>query len=443
MPDHQQQTTTQTSTSSTSSASSLGGSDESQELVGNQAIIDIIKAQNSPTGQRELNPNKNGIVFLGFNTYAHDEANHLNRINTGGGAVSAKPGREQDKISSGGVTYDLQTVEGVASFIATLGLDDQKAVRAAEFLFDIGDEARDEMAQFIQILSQAEMGERDIDRMVLSGHSVGSQLWGDHNGEVTFKELSELFELFPNAAGQVEHLMLSACYSGGEAKMSQYQEMFGNVDSVMAYHGSSPGTWSGAMDHMTRWERVTDKGDDPGGVDPSVARGLRKAENVSTWNSVDGYQGDKPMSVYELQRELDSRETVYQSHFDGQQEVADSQTGPLRDYYNLVQRALANPEFPSGATQELERRRDVTIRLLYFGLISSKFQDHYGSQLQAGIRGAGLAVPDFNQLGRKGSLDFITELAAAGGDGATATALDLLQRGLRDLTEEVIPTSWV
>ena len=443
MPDHQQQQTAETSTSTASSSSSRSGGDASQSLMGNQAVIDIIKAQNSPTGQRALDPNKNGIVFLGFNTYAHDEANHLNRINSGGGAVAAKPGREQDKISTGGVNYDLQTTEGVASFIATLGMDDQLAVSAAEFLLRIGDEARDEMAQFIKILSQAEMGERDIDRMVLSGHSVGSQLWGDHNGQVSFAQLDELFDLFPNASEQVEHLMLSACYSGGEAKMSQYHEMFGNVQSVTAYHGSSPGTWSGAMDHMTRWERATDKGDDPGGVDPGIARGLRKAENVSTWNSVDGYQGDKPMSVYELQRELSARETVYQSHFDGQQEVADSQTGPLRDYYNLVQRALANPEFPSGEVQELERRRDVTIRLLYFGLISTKFQEHYSGQLRAGIRAAGLSVPDFHQLGRKGSLDFITELAAAGGDSATATALDLLQRGLRDLTEDVIPTSWV
>ena len=237
MPDHQQTTTTTNSSTSTSTSHS-GGTDTDQQLVGNQAIVDIIKAQNNATGPRELNPNKNGIVFLGFNEYAHDEANHLNRINRDGGAIAAKPGTEQDKITRNGTSYDLQTTEGVGSYIATLGLPDQQAVQAAEFLLRIGGKARDEMAQFIRILSEAEMGERDIDRMVLSGHSVGSQIWGDHNGSVSFNQFNELFDIFPNAAGQVEHLMLSACYAGGEAKMEQYHEMFGNVQSVMAYHGS-------------------------------------------------------------------------------------------------------------------------------------------------------------------------------------------------------------
>jgi len=444
MPDHQHQNSTQTTTNTSTSTSSNGGNDVEQQLVGNQAIVDIIKAQNNATGQRELNPNKNGIVFLGFNEYAHDEANHLNRINRGdGGAIAAKPGQEQDKITRGGTTYDLQTTEGVASYIATLGLPDQQAVHAAEYLLSLGDKARDEMAQFIRILSEAEMGERDIDRMVLSGHSVGSQIWGDHNGSVSFKSLNELFDIFPNAAEQVEHLMLSACYAGGESKMGQYHDMFGNVSSVMAYHGSSPGTWSGAMDHMTRWERVTDKGDDPGGVDPGITSGLRKSENVSTWNTVDGYQGDKPMSVWELQNELNSQESVYYQFFNGEQEVENSQTGPLRNYYNLVQRALAHPDLGSSLVADLEVKRDVTIRLLYFGLIGGKFQNHYKSELETGIRAAGLDVPDFSTLGRKGTLDFIDALEAAGGDNTTSSAVDLLKRGLKDLDVDVIPTAWV
>ena len=46
--------------------------------------------------------------------------------------------------------------------------------------------------KFLRILSEAEMGERKIDRMVLSGHSVGSQIWGDDNGEIGFDELERL-----------------------------------------------------------------------------------------------------------------------------------------------------------------------------------------------------------------------------------------------------------
>ena len=444
MPDLQHQNTNQSSSSTSSTSSVATGTDETQQLVGNQAIVDIIKAQNNPTGQRELNPNKNGIVYLGLNHYAHDEANHLNRLNRGnGGAIAAKPGREQDKITRGGRTYDLQTEEGVASYIATLGMPDQLAVDSAEFLLSIGDEARDEMAQFIRIISEAEMGERDIDRMVLSGHSVGSMIWGDDNGTINFSELDRLFELFPKAAGQVEHLMLSACYAGGEAKQEQYHNMFENMQSFMGYHGSSPGTWTGAMDHMTRWEAATDKGDDPAGVTPELANGMRKQKNVSTWNMVDGYKGDKPMALYEIERELRAQDSVYQSHLAGDSEVENSQSGPLRDYYNLIQRALAHPDLGGSRVTELEHRRDVTIRMLYFGLVSTKFLNHYRSDLEAGIQAAGMTVPDFAALGRKGTLDFIRDLEAAGGDNSTAAAVDLLQKGLRDMSPEIIPTSWV
>lgn len=442
MPDHQQTTTTATTSQTTSSTG--GSTDQAQQLVGNQAIVDIITAQNQYTGPRALNPNKNGIVYMGMNEYAHDEANRLNQANRGaGGAVAAKPQEKQDHIKRNGQEYDLTTAEGAAAYVATLGLPDQLAVDAAQFLVDAGDEARDELAQLVRILSEAEMGERSIDRMVLSGHSVGSQIWGDDNGSIRFTELDELFDMFPKASGQIEHLMLSACYSGGEAKMGQYHDMFPGLSSIWAYHDSSPGTWSGAMDHMDRWESATEAGKDASGVDPSLARGHRKADNVSTWNSADGYQGDKPMSVYEVERALRGDEGVFQSHFSGQEEVENAQSGPLRTYYGLVQRGLSHPEMASSRIPELEQRRDVTIRLLYFKLISGKFANHYGDRISEGVQAAGLSMPAFGEIGRKDTLDFIDALEAGAGDSSTATAVDLLKRGLRDLDSEVIPTSWV
>ncbi len=444
MPDHQTRNTTTPSTTSHSSSSSAGGGDTAQQLVGNQAIVDVISAQNQYTGPRALNPNKNGIVYMGMNEYAHDEAKKLNQLNRGsGGAIAATPQKKQDHITSNGREFDLTTIEGCAEYVATLGLPDQLAVDTAEFLNGAGHEAKDELAQFIRILSEAEMGERSIDRMVLSGHSVGSMIWGDDNGQINFSELDKLFDLFPKASGQVEHLMLSACYSGGEAKMGQYHDMFPGLASVWAYHGSSPGTWTGAMDHMERWEGATEAGKDASGVDPSLARGKRKAENVSTWNKTDGYQGDKPMSKWEIESALRSEEPMFQSYFSGQEEVENAQTGPLRNHYNLVQRALSHPEMDSGRIPELETRRDVTIRLLYFKLISGKFGAHYASQLESGAAAAGVTLPAFGQIGRRETLDFIDALAAAGGDSSTATAVDLLQRGLRDLGVDVIPTSWV
>lgn len=417
---------------------------DDQQLIGNAAIIDIIRAENKPTGERKRDPNKNGIVFMGMNGHAGDEAKRLNKANAGqGGAVAALPQKEQDHLRVGLKSHDLSTEAGAAHFIASLGLPHQLAVQSAEFLLGAGDGARDELGQLIRILSEAEMGARQIDRMVLSGHSVGSMIWGDDNGEVTFKELDALFELFPKAAAQVKHLMLSACYTGGESKMGQYSGMLPELDSVWAYHDSSPGTWSGAMDHMDAWEKSTEKGKPASGVDPALARGTRKADNVSTWNRDDGYQGDKPMELWELQSQLRAQAGVFDQHFSGQAEVSNTQAGPLRDYYNLVQRVLGHRETPAQLVGEMTERRDTTIRLIFFKLVSGKLQAAHKATLAAGYKAAGLAQPDFASLGRKGALDAISALEAAGGDASTAEALRVLQRGLRDLDPELIPTAWV
>lgn len=440
MPTYQEQNS-QTQQNNDSSSSSSSSQSEEQALVGNQAIIDIIKAENHATGPRELNPSKNGIVYMGFNKYSHDEANALSRYNRDAGGVKAvKPQKEQDQLTKDGVKYDLTTTEGAASFIATLGLPDQLAVDASNFLLNAQAEARDELGLFIQILSEAEMGERKIDRMVLSGHSIGSMIWGDDNGTVNMDEFEDLSKIFPKAFGQVQHLMLSACYSGGESRMISHKEIWTGAQSIMAYHDSSPGTWSGAMGHMKEWEAATEAGKDASGVDPEIAKGHRKAKNVSTWNVTDGYQGGKPMSLYQIETELSSRETLFKDYYNGDQLVENAQTGPLRDYYCLIQRGISHVEVDESMRADLEVKRDQTIRLLYFGLVSSKFQKHYSKSLDEAYQQTGMAAPDFSTMNRKEVLDHINEVRSqlAGTEG-----LRLLEKGLVELDSEIIPTSWV
>lgn len=440
MPDYQERLRNENAASTSTSSSSSTAGHEEQELVGNQAIAEIIRAQNNPTGDRELNPNKNGIVYMGLNHYAHDESRKLNELNRGaGGAVSAKPQTKQDHIKKGGVEYNLTTEAGAAQYIATLGLPDHIAIQTAEFLHGAGSKARDELAQFVRILSEAEMGERKIDRMVLSGHSVGSQIWGDDNGKISFDQLEELFQIFPKAAAQVQHVMLSACYSGGEVGMNRYQGMFAGAESVWAYHASSPGTWTGAMDHMGEWEKATEAGKDASGVDPDLAKGFRKSENVATWNKEDGYQGDKPMNFYQIRSSLDSNEQMFQNHMQGKEEVTNPQAGPLREYYNMIQRAINHTECPSEYRNQMLERRDQTIRLLYFNLICTKFQAHHMQTLKRDHQEAGMEVPNFSNMTRAEVLAHIQELATY----SDSESVRLLQEGLGQLDSEVIPTSWV
>ncbi len=442
---------TNNSTSSTSTETESSTPD-AQQLVGNAAVVDYVRDNNKHTGPRVLDPNKNGIVYMGLNQYSHNESRTLGQLNAGDGGVrSALPQQNQDTAVVQGKRVDLSTLEGASAFASSLGLPDQQAVRVAEFMMespasdkmDDLDEVRDELAQLIQILAEAEMGERKIDRMVFSGHSLGTEIWGEENGELSYERLTELFEMFPKAASQVKHLMMSACYGGGEATMSTYQGMMPELVSVWAYHNSSPGTWTGAMDHMGAWEKATEPGKDPGEVDPDKASKFRKGKNVATWNTEDGYQGGEPMSLYEIEEQLQTQEAVFERHFSGSEEVANAQSGPLRNYYGLVQRAISHPEASSTLRAEMTKRRDQTIRLLYFKVITAKFQQHNSTRLEDGFREAGITLPKLDNLGRGGIRDLIAQLKGAARGMKAVFALDLLERGLWNLDNDLIPTAWV
>jgi hypothetical protein len=431
---------TSTSTSTATAETSAATTDASQDLLGNQGVIDIIKAENNHTGDRAADPGKTGIVHVGMNKYASAESAHLNRLNRDdGGAVGIRDQKDQDQLSWGGKKYDFTSLEDCAHFVATLGLPDQTAVSASEFLHAGGQHSRDELGQMIRVWSEAELGARRMERVVLSGHSVGSQIWGDDNGEISFETIIELSGLFPKAAAGVKHLMLSACYSGGESDMAQYHSMFPNVESIWAYHDSSPGTWSGAMDHMTGWEGATESGDEASGVDPELAGRARKAKNVSTWNKDDGYQGGQPMTIWDLQNSLSSSDSMFQEHFSGASEVTDSQTGPLREYYGVIQRFISHPEASGSELTTYQGRRDITIRLLYWGLLRGKFAEHFKAELDSGYQELGQAAPDFAGMSRADAVKHIDEILGAGAEGRLAEILT----GLRDLDPTVIPNTWL
>jgi len=444
MPAQSHAETTSTTTSTASSETSTTSTEiDSQELVGNQAIVDVIKAENNEITNPAADPNKTGIVHVGMNKYASDEANRLNRANRDrGGAVGIRNQSVQDAYTYKGVSYDMNNVEDAARFVAQLGLPAQQAVNAAQWIVDGGDEAKDEMAQMVRVWAEADMGIRKMERVVLSGHSVGSSIWGDDNGDIDFDDFITLSGIFPKAVAQVKHVMLSACYTGGEAKMDQYHQMFPNLESIWAYHGSSPGTWSGAMVHMDKWEAATEPGDEAGGVDPSLAGRSRKADNVSTWNQEDGYQGEQPMSLYDIESRLSSGQTTFDDHFTGTVEVTDPQNGPLRQYYNIVQRYLSHPDAGDVATYSL--RRDVTIRLIFWHIVRGKFAEHHKSDLESGYTEMGLDLPDFSKIGRGEFMTHWESVKTLGNAGESAAkVVDLLRQGLHDLKPEYIPSTWV
>jgi len=393
----------------------------------------------------------NDILFLGMGKDTRHEVNDLKArgVKVLGINDSAKPDEVTLKVGGRTQTYDLTKDAEIDRYVRDIGVSGAKAREAASIIKGSGADARDETAQVVKAFAEAERGDRKIERLVLSGHSVGSGVWGDENGFFELETMKKVSQAFPRAAGQVEDFLVAGCYSSSENHVQQFREMFPNLKTSMAYGDSAPGTWSGAMVHNKAWEEAT-RGSDPGKVTRDIVAGTRKGENVATWNIEDGYQADGPQKpLAELRAELARTDPATRPFFTGEQIVADTQSGPLRDSYRAIQRLLGSRQLPASERPALEARRDATIRVIFYdALVKGKFQEAYGGRIQAGFAALGLVAPDFSKLSRKDALAsvaaFESALAARNPKPAAAQALrPLLTDGLKDLKPSVIPNSWV
>jgi len=140
-------------------------------------------------------------------------------------------------------------------------------------------------------------------------------------------------------------------------------------------------------------------------------------------------------------------EPQYGSFFEGDSSVVDTETGPLRDIYNVIQAILQHTDLPETERPGMERRREVTVRLLHYDSgIKRNFAISYRSQIEAGYSALKMPIPDFSQLSRKQALGavsaFSKHLSAASPEAAARLGL-LLTKGLRDLDQKYIPITWI
>jgi hypothetical protein len=85
---------------------------------------------------------------------------------------------------------------------------------------------------------------------------------------------------------------------------------------------------------------------------------------------------------------------LFENYFLGRIEVENTQIGPLREYYDHVQRALQIPDLDPWQRAALEKRRDLTLRTLFYSSnIRRKFQEEYGAQIATAYRALGLSPP--------------------------------------------------
>jgi len=342
-------------------------------------------------------------------------------------------------------THNLATPEGAMSFALTLGLPGEQTRKIADVLLKGGTDARDELAQIAQQWAVAEKGGQAPSRLVLSGHHVGAGVYGENNGKLDWPTVGALAEAMPRGAKSVEDLLIAGCYSGGQNMMEKYTAMFPAAKTIVAYDGSSPGAASGATAHQKAWEAATRGSGD--GIKREIFQGMRKGENVTVWTKTRGFDDGKPRAtVDELKQRRTSLESGFKDAWAGGP-IPDTQRGPVRDYYNATQRLIQHPDTTPAERKTLEAQRDQTIRLIFHGPVSAKFQEVYGSKLSAGYQALGLPAPDFKAMNRAQALasiaQFESKLAATPGAGEAATKLAPILRDFAELKSSLIPDTWI
>ncbi len=248
-------------------------------------------------------------LFVGMNPTASYESESLQRAMQDHGCLKVVcPDGEDDRIQVGDTLYDLTTHAGRSDFIRehTRACDSDQAALMT-LLENAEPHSHESVAQIILVYEAAERGDLSLERVVLSGHSEGTMLWGEgdkgeDNGCIPFQFFRDLAAIYPRAASQVQDIMFSSCNTGNQGDPIEYIEpratgiegkqdsaMFPNAQSIWAYNGTCPTSRFGAARHLVIWERLS-RGDAPQNVDATKARQTTRAEHVTTWNVVDGHR---------------------------------------------------------------------------------------------------------------------------------------------------------
>jgi hypothetical protein len=397
---------------------------------------------------------QNDVLFVGMNKYTDNETQGLKA--NGAKVTVVKDTKVNDTVTTGTgkskQTHDLTTDAGRKDFVATLGLPAGQSAEIEKILKNAGADSRDELAQIAQVWAEGEKGGKVPGRLVLSGHSIGNGIWGSEdgfsNGTLKRDRLTELAKAMPKAAAQVQDLAISACYCGGESSITQWKEGFPNAKTVLAYHDKSPsGADGGSTSHLKRWEKLT-RGDVEA-LKPEQFGGLTKSKNVATWSVKHGYLTPGAQEKPEVVRQrITDFQPQYAKYFSGETPPPARDPNPLRTHYRDLQDLAGRTDTSAAEKAKLQGQIAQTIRLLKYDGVKGSFQKEYGADVKAGFEAVGLKAPDVSKLSRKDAMQQLANLEkAASGKSpvpdATKKALEVLQKGLRDLDPSLIPENWI
>jgi hypothetical protein len=324
---------------------------------------DAYEGLKEEVARRRVAASSQGVLYLSMRAAAEPEiaALQAKTPRSVGGVHTIRGAASDGVLRHAGRSFDLRTTEGLRDFRHALvagpgALPADRAEALIELLARTTTDTRDELAAYALALHRGGKGELPIDRLVLSGHGLGDILAADDLDGFGYGTLRDIARVFPEGAGRIEHLAISACYSAKADELNFFREAFPNLKSFWGYDGSSPKAETGAPAHLAAWAGLTD-GDDPSRVDP-VGR------NVATWNVADGNQGIKRVTWREAQIALRESERVLELYRSGGRALpSGGRDAQLDRYYGDLQNALGAVDLPEHERAGLLRLRDEVLRL--------------------------------------------------------------------------------
>lgn len=239
------------------------------------------------------------ILYLGTNTQkqvggrvAQNDAEFANLAFASGGKATRINASTDSTITVGAMKFDLTKSADVAAWSRTLGLPEAKRSAIANVIDHADPMGRDELAGLATVWAKGELGGSVPSRMVFSGHYADRIADANGSNAVMASDIQALAKAMPNAAAQVEDIMVSACYGGSTAQMDAWRGAFPQAKSVWAYgaggherRDQSP-TDAVATAHIVEWERETRGRALPNAQPQTALDAMAKLtlQNVTLWN---------------------------------------------------------------------------------------------------------------------------------------------------------------
>lgn len=427
---------------------------ELQRLAGNRAVAGLF----APRVQRDDDETASGDAgaatatakkppehvtgYVGLNPMAGKEATALKGASKEAVLVSLNDPVAEAKFKENPAIFDFVGDElGIEPFD-----DYRRWDKATDILLNADPHLREQLADLMRWFNRAEKGEIVLDRLVLSGHSNGVELWGEAAAAdeskpgtmVVDRDLQTLTEAFPGAAGQVEDVMFSACFSINAVEL--VIRMFPNLKSCWAYSSFSPDIAGGSGAHIATWSAATEGANLP--------RTSDKRGSSAMWTKEKGYiVGDPsaaavgPLFAAAVGAWRETAEPMYE----GTRDVPKATLDPV---YDKIQALLAHPGANADQRAAATTARDILLRLRFWPLVRARFGTEYAGQLKPAYDALGVAMPDWSTMTRvalKAHIEALNKAVEAHPDQSAAKEVveRLVKGGLNGLDTKVIRSDWI